>query len=60
MSDSRRPAEPRKPTRREGTRYETCKDCGLEWNVSKQLVIDWRGYLCPRCRERRRKELYHE
>lgn len=33
-----------------GARYETCRECGLEWNVSKQAVIPWSGYLCPVCR----------
>ena len=33
----------------EDARFETCKVCGREWNVSKHLVIDWRGYTCPQC-----------
>lgn len=32
-----------------GYRYETCRECGLEWNVSKQKVLPLNGYLCPRC-----------
>lgn len=39
-----------------GARYETCRECGLEWNVSRQAAIPWSGYLCPRCRGKRRKE----
>lgn len=36
-------------------RYETCKECGLEWNVSKQAVIPWYGYRCPWCRAKYRR-----
>ncbi len=39
-----------------GARYETCRECGLEWNVSKQAAIPWSGYLCPICRGKIRKE----
>ena len=39
-----------------GARYETCRECGLEWNVSKQAAIPWSGYLCPVCRGKIRKE----
>ena len=35
-----------------GARYEVCKECGLSWNVSKQAVIPWYGYKCPRCRSK--------
>lgn len=38
-----------------GARYETCKQCGQIWNVSIKTVLDWRGYLCPKCREKLRK-----
>ena len=38
----------------EDARYEACKVCGLEWNVSKFQEIDWRGYICPRCRQQMR------
>lgn len=60
MNDTRKPAEPRKPERREGARYETCNMCGLDWNVSIYALIDWRGYLCPKCRRGIRKEHPHE
>lgn len=35
--------------RREGARYETCRECGLEWNVSKNTAIHRNGYICPHC-----------
>ena len=35
-----------------GARYEVCGECGLEWNVSKDLVLPWYGYRCPRCRSK--------
>ena len=35
-----------------GPRYEVCKECGLSWNVSKQLEIPWYGYRCPYCRSK--------
>lgn len=32
-------------------RYETCKVCGLRWNVSRTYrMID--GYICPKCADR--------
>lgn len=40
----------------EDARYETCKVCGSEWNVSKDARIDWRGYMCPRCRQQERNK----
>lgn len=30
-------------------RYETCRECGLEWNVSKYQEIPPGGYICPWC-----------
>ena len=30
-------------------RYATCRECGLEWNISKYYEIPPGGYLCPRC-----------
>ena len=30
-------------------RYEKCRECGKEWNVSKLAEIPLNGYLCPRC-----------
>ena len=55
MNSDRKPENP-KHRKREGARYETCKQCGEEWNVSVQTVLDWRGYLCPRCRNTMRRE----
>lgn len=36
-----------------GLRYETCRDCGLRWNIAKGQAIPKDGYLCPKCRVRR-------
>ena len=36
-------------------RYETCSECGLDWNVSIYAPIPWQGYLCPRCYYKQRK-----
>ena len=30
-------------------RYEICKDCGREWNISIEQKIPLGGYLCPHC-----------
>lgn len=46
------PARARTHARRIGARYEVCGECGLEWNVSKDLVLPWYGYRCPRCRSK--------
>ena len=35
--------------KREGLRYETCRECGNEWNVSRLLILPPSGYLCPVC-----------
>jgi hypothetical protein len=32
-----------------GLRYETCRGCGLRWNITKGQTIPKDGYLCPRC-----------
>lgn len=32
--------------RREGSRYEICVICGLDWNVPKDLRIRYPGYIC--------------
>lgn len=37
-------------------RFETCRECGLEWNVSKTAKIPFKGYLCPICRGKQQKE----
>lgn len=42
-------------SRNSGARYETCKECGREWNVSIKAEIPWTGYLCPQCREKFRR-----
>lgn len=48
MKGNRRP-KPRPMKRSPGARYETCKVCGLDWNISIKTVIGKRGYRCPRC-----------
>lgn len=32
-----------------GLRYETCRGCGLKWNIAKGQTIPKDGYLCPHC-----------
>nr|DAN00676.1 MAG TPA: DNA-directed RNA polymerase subunit [Caudoviricetes sp.] len=49
---NRKPARARTHARRIGARYEVCGECGLEWNVSKDLALPWYGYRCPRCRSK--------
>lgn len=34
-------------------RHETCIDCGLRWNVSRNAAAPFFGYVCPRCRKLR-------
>ena len=53
---NRKPSRARTRTRSVNARYETCRECGLDWNVSKQAAIPWSGYLCPVCWSRQRKE----
>lgn len=36
-------------------RVETCRECGLDWNVSVLVKTPPSGYLCPRCKERQKK-----
>ncbi len=36
-------------------RYEICRKCGFDWNVSRQAKISQSGYLCPECRNKCRK-----
>lgn len=38
---------------KDGHKYATCQQCGLDWNVSWQFV-GW--YVCPVCRNKNRKE----
>lgn len=54
MNTDKTKQTPRPSRKREGARYETCRECGLEWNVSKQKEIPPSGYLCPRCSEKYR------
>lgn len=35
--------------KRPGHRYEICKDCGREWNISLKATVYPGGYLCPKC-----------
>lgn len=37
-------------------RYETCRCCGMEWNVSRKMRMPKRGYVCPRCRDAMRQK----
>ncbi|MBQ3970022.1 MAG: hypothetical protein II685_06035 [Clostridia bacterium] len=36
-----------------GHKYRICRDCGLDWNVSKNDESG-RVYYCPKCRKRRK------
>lgn len=38
-------------------RYEKCKKCGSEWNVSINAKIPKKGYVCPNCRKQRVKKI---
>lgn len=55
MNGDRRP-KPNPRRKFADARFETCKVCGLEWNISIKAAIDWHGYTCPRCRGSKRKE----
>lgn len=37
-------------------RFEICRECGLDWNVSINAKIPYNGYLCPACRGKQKKE----
>jgi hypothetical protein len=41
--------------RKEGARYEVCRECGLDWNIAKTAELPEAGYICPRCRYKNRK-----
>ena len=49
MRNKRKPA---KQDKRKGARYETCRECGLVWNISIKAEVPLNGYLCPRCRSK--------
>ncbi len=34
---------------RDGYRYETCRECGKEWNIAREQYIPPAWYLCPVC-----------
>ena len=36
-------------------RHETCRACGLDWNISRAQRMPARGYLCPRCAKKKEK-----
>lgn len=36
-----------------GHKYRICRDCGLDWNVSKNDESG-KAYYCPKCRKRRK------
>lgn len=44
-TEKQQPNRYRKP----GLRYETCCECGMEWNISQLAQIPPSGYLCPVC-----------
>lgn len=44
-----KPQKKRPKRLREDLRYETCRECGRKWNVSKKAVIPFNDYLCPQC-----------
>ena len=52
MKSGRYPKKPNPRRKYADARFEVCKVCGLDWNVSKLAVIDRRGYLCPKCRRK--------
>ena len=52
MNEAKTRPRPKKP----GLRYETCRVCRNEWNVSKYTVVKADGYLCPKCREKQKRE----
>ena len=37
-------------------RHETCRACGLDWNISRAQRMPARGYLCPRCAKREQRD----
>ena len=37
-------------------RYEVCVACGKEWNIARDQEIPKGGYLCPHCREKKKKK----
>lgn len=59
MNGNRKP-RPSPGNRHADARFEICKGCGRDWNVSIKAKISQDGYLCPRCRGSRRKEQNHE
>lgn len=42
---------------RPGLRYETCYGCGERWNIPKKYILPPQGYLCPKCRDKKRRGL---
>lgn len=56
MNTDKKKQTPLQDRKREGARYETCRECGLEWNVSKYAVIHKSGYLCPHCWSKNRNK----
>ena len=37
-------------------RYEKCRECGLDWNVSINLILPPGGYICPHCWRKQQNE----
>lgn len=48
MNEAKTRPRPKRP----GLRYETCRVCLNEWNVSKYTVVKASGYICPKCRDK--------
>ena len=42
-------SQPEEKPHRSGARYEKCRECGRDWNVSRGAEIPKSGYLCPKC-----------
>lgn len=42
-----------------GLRIEKCFRCGQEWNVSRQMDLTGRVYICPVCAEQSKKNIYY-
>lgn len=45
---------------RDGYLFETCRECGKEWNIARGQYIPPAGYLCPVCTYGRKGARVHE
>ena len=50
----KRKPSPRTSSRYTGARYEICRRCGQNWNVSAGMQLSAGGYLCPHCCRKKR------